>query len=161
MKMKRKYLPLLMAAAVALIASLFFSCETIAPSASEEPSSSAISGQGGESAVEQNSSEISDETQRDSRYPDPGTYKKEKGAYFTTIRVEDDGYAFMGPTPLEIGSVIFRYPMTIDNEGLLHIAQFTFRIVDENTLQYIRPDDPDDLQRHIADGSLYKAVPAD
>ncbi len=86
-----------------------------------------------------------------------GRYIKQNHAsYFSVVQIFENEYGrFIGIGPK------FEWLTSVSDDRLkangdcITVFGFKFKVIDENTLQYIKPDSPNEMQDFIADGSLY------
>ena len=86
-----------------------------------------------------------------------GRYIKQNHAsYYSVVQIFENEYGrFIGIGPK------FEWITSISDDRLkangdcITVFGFKFKVIDENTLQYIKPDSPNEMQDFIADGSLY------
>ena len=86
-----------------------------------------------------------------------GRYIKQNHAsYFSVVQIFENEYGkFIGIGPK------FEWMTSISDDRLkangdcITVFGFKFKVIDENTLQYIKPDSPNEMQDFVADGSLY------
>ena len=87
-----------------------------------------------------------------------GRYVKNTHAsYYSVVQVFENEYGrFTG-----IGPKFDKWSSSISHDRLkangdcIIVMGFKFKVIDENTLQYIKPKNPNEMQDFIADGSLY------
>lgn len=86
-----------------------------------------------------------------------GKYIKQTHAsYYSVVQVFENEYGrFIGIGPKFEWLTSISHDRLKANGDCITVFGFKFKVIDENTLQYIKPDSPNEMQDFIADGSLY------
>ena len=87
-----------------------------------------------------------------------GKYIKQTHAsYYSVVQVFENEYGRftgIGPRFDWITSKTGHYRLKADGDCII-VGGFRFKVIDENTLQYIKNESPNEIQDFVADGSLY------
>lgn len=103
-------------------------------------------------SVEENNEDVILSKIKNGRY-----CKNTHASYYSAVHIyENERGRFVGVVPQfdKIRSVSNHTRIKVEGDCLI-AGEFRFKVIDENTLQYVKPESPNERQDWIADGSLY------